>query len=732
MRFFRLGLILFVVLAAAFAVGISLFEFCSGGEEIRNVLLVSIDTCRPDHLSCYGYSRQTTPNIDTLAEGAFVFRNAVSPVPITLPAHSSMLTGAIPPAHGVRNNLGYKLGESNLTLAEILQEDGFSTAAIVGGFVLDSQFGLDQGFDTYNDDFGEGFAGAIGNERRGAEVSTSAIEWIDRHHAEKFFLFLHYYDPHVDYKPPEPFASEFADNPYAGEIAYVDNCIGRVIDHLKKLKLYDSTLIIITADHGEMLGEHGEKTHKYFIYQSALKVPLIFKLAGSHKGRSIDDLAGIIDIPATICSLLGIEIENRMGGMDLSRAFDQDKPAVSERNLYCESVTAAVTFNANILLGIVTDRFKYIQTTRPELYDIVEDPCETVNLIESQPHRARILQDHLKQMLKQATQDGIVQSEKNNDWRDLRRLQSLGYIAGVGNTDIQFDQSKADPKDLFEHYDSYLRFLNLLSRQDRAGALSLCKELIAREPQLVETNLFMAVDAMKQGDYARAVPALENLVALDHDLFKTHYNLGVALAGLGKFDRAVDHYRRAIEIKPQAHRTHAELADALIQLKQVDKAIGHYEKSLAIEADQAIVLGKLAAAYSGNQQTEQAVSCWRRAIQLKPDWPSALNNLAWIRATDEDPRFRDPSRAVELALRASELTGGKNLSVLDTLAVACSAAGDFQQAVKTAEKALEIARSTNRKDLIEKARKRLELFASGSPYDPQKDQKVQKGRQRQD
>ena len=721
MKLPKLALIIFVVLAVAIAVGISFLRFGSGGEEIRNVLLVSIDTCRSDHLSCYGYPKRTTPNIDKLAENACVFTNAVSPVPITLPAHSSMLTGVIPPAHGVRNNLGYKLGESNLTLAEILRENGFSTAAIVGGYVLDSQFGLDQGFDTYNDDFGEGFAGAIGNERRGAEVSSSAIEWIDENRDDQFFMFLHYYDPHADYNPPEPFASKFARNPYAGEIAYVDNCIGRIIDHLKKLKLYDSTLIIITADHGEMLGEHGEKTHKYYIYQSAVKVPLIFKLAGRHKGTEIDGLAGIVDIPATICSLLGIEIENRIDGVDLSSAFAPDEPAVGQRNLYCESATAAVIFNANMLLGVVSDNYKYIQTTRPELYDIVKDPSESVNLIESQPQRVRILQDHLKQMLEHATRDGIAQSRKNNDWSDLRRLQSLGYVAGVGNADIQFDMSKADPKDLFDHYNSYLCFLNLVSHQDHVSALSLCKELIRRDPQLVETNLFMAVDAMKQKDYVRAVPCLENLVELEHDLFKTHYNLGVALSALGKFDRAPEHYRNALEIKPDAHRVHTEIADVLIRLKEFNEAIVHYEKSLEIESDQPVVLGKLAVAYSKNARTQLAVDAWEKAIELKPDWVSALNNLAWIKATDQDRRFRDPPRAVELAMRASELTMDKNLSVLDTLAVAYAAAGDFQQAVKTAQKALEIAKSTNRKELIDNAGKRLELFVSGSQYVPLKE-----------
>ena len=258
----------FAVLLAVVAV-IWIFQcFSPPTENIRNVLLISIDTCRADHLSCYGYPRQTTPNIDALAAQGALFENTIAPVPITLPAHSSMLTGTIPPYHGVHDNGEYQLDQSNVTLAEILKQSGFTTGGIISAFVLDSAFGIDQGFDTYNDRF-EKERRTVGDisERIGAEASRFAITWLQQHKDEKFFLFLHYFDPHADYLPPEPFASKFARNPYAGEIAYTDHCIGLVLNKLKELQLYDSTLIIITGDHGEMRHEHGESTHSYFIYQ---------------------------------------------------------------------------------------------------------------------------------------------------------------------------------------------------------------------------------------------------------------------------------------------------------------------------------------------------------------------------------------------------------------------------------------------------------------------------------
>ena len=365
-------------------------------KEIRHVLLISIDTCRADYLSCYGYPQQTTPNIDAIAEEGILFENVVTPIPWTLPAHSSMLTGTIPPYHGVHDNYAYRLGQFNVTLAEIMRQNGFQTAAIIGAFVMDSQFGLDQGFETYNDHFDGEVDTTTISQRRAEDVTRYGLKWLEEHHHEPFFLFLHYFDPHDEYVPPEPFASAFRNNLYAGEIAYTDHCIGQVIKKLKQLRLYGSTLIIITGDHGEMLGEHGEPTHSYFIYQSAIKVPLIFKLPGQRKSKNIKGLIGLIDIVPTICSLLGIQPPRQ--GQDLSPCLLGKVRPDRERYMYCESL-GPTQYKANALFGVVTNRFKYIQTTRPELYDLVQDPHETKDLIKREPQEARNLRDKLAQIL---------------------------------------------------------------------------------------------------------------------------------------------------------------------------------------------------------------------------------------------------------------------------------------------------------------------------------------------
>ena len=234
-------------------------DFAESETKIQNVLLISIDTCRADRISCYGFDGGTTPNIDAVARDGVLFTRAYSTNPTTLPAHCSLFTGTTPLEHGVHANEYYRLADSRVTLAEILQEKGFQTAAFVGAFVLDASFGLDQGFHTYDDELSGGAYRRLKyNERPADQVSARAVDWLDQHGADPFFLFLHYFDPHPPYQPPEPFASRYPEAPYAGEIAFTDHCIGGVIAKLKSLGLYDSTLIIITSDHGEGLGEHQE------------------------------------------------------------------------------------------------------------------------------------------------------------------------------------------------------------------------------------------------------------------------------------------------------------------------------------------------------------------------------------------------------------------------------------------------------------------------------------------
>lgn len=920
-------------------------HFGQGTGQIRNVLLISIDTCRADHLSCYGYKPETTPNIDAVAAEGVLFENAISPIPLTLPSHSSMLTGTIPPFHGVHRNLGYRLDRSNITLAEILKDKGFATGAAISAFVLDSEFGIAQGFDSYQDDFEQAKASCDGAERIGGETTHVALDWLDDHQEEKFFFFLHYFDPHDEYAPPEPFASRFA-SPYAGEIAYTDDCIGQVIQKLKDLKLYDSTLIIIAGDHGEMLGEHGEDTHGYFIYQGAIRIPLIVKLPGRHNARTINATCGLVDIVPTVCGLLNIEAPENIQGIDLTGTLRGDKAPDQNRTLFCESLLAT-EYHANSLLGVVGNRFKYIQTTRPELYDLVNDPGEREDLIDQQPQRARKMKDALAAMLEQAVRKENPSGQMELDASARRQLESLGYTgSGPLDEDFSFDQTKDDPKDVFGFYKLAVKTSGLLSagnyQEATAGAQELikqkpdcsvgykkmaqiaehqeryeqaaahCRKVVELSPGEVRWSFHLAVmleksgmideavanyrnviknDAdyvsayynlgtlfAKRGHYEQAVDCFQQALKLNPDMATTHNNLGTALRDMGnleeavqsyqtalkiepdmaevhtnlgdifkrmgkeaqaaehleraqklepdnaylqldlgntfkamdQFEQAAEHYRKALALKPDMAEVHYHLGDALqhmgkhaqavehfkIVLKSkpdnanahnnlglalekigdLEQAADHYQKAVQLEPDHVIArynlgttlgrLGQFEQAATHFQETlklkpdhinahnnlgsalralgklEDAAECYRQTLKLKPDYAlahnnlgntllalgkpaqaiehyqtalrlkpddvGALNSLARILATVEDEGLRDPAQAVRLGQRACELTQYSHPVVLDTLAVAYAADGDFTKAITFAEKTLQLA--GDNKGLADEIQKRIEQY----------------------
>jgi arylsulfatase A-like enzyme len=475
--------------------------------EIRHIVLISMDTTRADYLSCYGHPRDTTPHIDAVAEQATRFEHVVSPAPITLPAHCSMLTGTIPPFHGVHDNIGFQLLPANLTLAEILKKEGFGTDAIVSAVVLDRKLGLAQGFGTYNDAMGEeSYSLHIGgNERKGDATTDLALDWIENNKDMKSFLFLHYYDAHLEYTPPEPYASEYSDALYAGEIAYVDHCIGRVIQKLKDRGMYDSTLLIITSDHGEMLGEHGEIEHAYFIYESAIRVPLIIKWPEQTGGVVVKEPVGLVDLVPTICSLLGIDAPDQVAGQDLSGMLQGIVPDHYERYIYSESAIPT-DVGAAWLMAISTGQWKYIQAPRRELYDLNTDPSEERNLFKQEIHRGRILEDKLREILEQFVRMD-VNSRIKLDAESIRRLESLGYVAGATDdaVEIAYDESQDDPKDFIQVYEQYRKAHRLFFEKKPEEAREVLIDLIPQRPEHHKIYVLLGDIALLQEDYNEAI-----------------------------------------------------------------------------------------------------------------------------------------------------------------------------------------------------------------------------------
>jgi choline-sulfatase len=698
--------------------------------EIRHVLLISIDTCRSDHLGCYGYPLDTTPNIDAIAKQGIVFENAVSPVPYTLPAHCSMLTGTIPPFHGVLDNSDYRLSKENTTLAELLKEKGFSTAAFVSSFVLDARFGMGQGFDLYDDEFAETSA-AMGINQCSADESTrDAVAWLDKHRHEKGFVFLHYYDPHFTYDPPEPFASKFKEVPqpdnvttpfgqalfdgYAGEIAYTDHCIGQVMGRLKQLGLYDSTLIIITSDHGEMLGQHGEGFHGYYVYQPAIEVPLIFKLPGKSTAQRIANTVGLVDIVPTVCAMLGIELPAPIQGQDLSPCFNGRPLPSAERHLFCQSLEPS-KYNANSLLGVVTDEYKYIHTTRPELYDLLNDPNELSNIAGEQPDRLQAMDTALSQILAEATQPQ-ANSRAGLDEETRQRLESLGYVSGALNEELDVSKDAEDPKDLIKYHVRTMQIGFLIYQEQYELAERECRALIAQRPSFYRPYFNLAKMAMKQDKSSEAIAHLEKVIEFKPDHVDAYKGLAEAYKAQGQLNQAVTAYAKVLELQADYAEAYYKLALCCYELGNFRAPEAYATGALLddpLYVDAAI---DLAEKLLKKQQIRLAYEHYLRILEPETDSVTVLNALAWIQATCAITGLANPEQAVLRALRACELTDNAKAEVLDTLAAAYAAAGRFVEAKDTAQKAIRIAQAAENSALARRITNRLSFYKAERPY----------------
>ncbi|MFZ9034351.1 MAG: sulfatase-like hydrolase/transferase [Anaerohalosphaeraceae bacterium] len=679
---------------------------------IRNVVLISMDTTRSDHLSCYGIYKNVTPNIDALANEGALFKHMYSPVPLTLPAHSSMLTGVHPPRHGVHDNLKYQLNDSNVTLAEILKDKGFATGAVISAFILDSRFGLDQGFDSYSDEFEEKLDSHI-SQRRGEESTKHAISWIDKNRDNPFFLFLHYYDPHAPYDPPEPFKSKIL-HPYFAEIAYTDHCIGQVIDRLKALGLYESTLIVVTADHGEMFGEHKEQTHGYFIYNGNIKVPLIIKAPGINQATVVEDFAGTVDIVPTICSLLGIDPPEQVQGKDLTPYLRQHKVTDNpELSLYSESMLPT-KYGGNSLLGLITGGYKYIQTTRPELYDLINDPKESVNLLDDQSQRGRIMQDQLKQVLEESVLEE-VESSLELDTEAIRRLESLGYLAGDSvEEEFSFDQEKTDPKDLIEYHTDMSKIQGMIQHEEFDQAEEICLKLIAQNNTETFPRLcrFMVSIAKKKNDYKMATKFIREVIELYPQDPSTYIEYGRALFELGDKKKASEQLQIAYDLQPESVVNCFNIAKAFYDGSRPDDAIGYCRKALEIDPDFILARTSLADTLVKIGKLEPAVEQYYEVLKRDETNLEALNALAWIQATYRHDTLYSPEEALRLALLACEINS-QRAELQDTLAAAYAANRQFEGAAKTAQKAIELATEQGNDPLAGRIGNRLKIYQSG-------------------
>jgi arylsulfatase A-like enzyme/Tfp pilus assembly protein PilF len=605
-----------------------------------NVVVITIDTLRADHLGCYGDKQIRTPNIDALAAEGTRFERAYTPVPVTLPAHTVIFTGTYPTLNGMHDFSGNKLNATQPTLASVLRQHGYATGAVVGSAVLDSRFGLNQGFDFYYDhfDFNRLQESNLEEmERPGNLVADATLDWLGKNRKNKFFLWMHLYDPHYPYRPPAPFSEQYKDHPYDGEIAFADAQVGRLITFLKANGLYQNTLIVLAGDHGESLGEHGEKNHGFFIYNATLHVPMIIRLPGSSSPRVVAELTSLADLMPTVLNVLKIDVPSQVQGVNLLPLMSPKKTDES-RSLYAETFLPRLHFNWSELRAVETERYHFIDAPKPELYDLSKDPGETQNLYAEKKAVAEEMRARLTTLIGQYTAGTELAQKTGLDPALMERLKSLGYAGfSGGGTPTITDRSLSDPKDRIQLY-----------------------ELISE-----------AIAESQHGEYQSSAEKLTAALKTEPDSVPVHYLLGLDYYRLRQFPRAVEELQRVLQLSPDYALAVFNLGLAYARTGDFDKAIQQLKHALELDGTNFSAAYNLGAAYGQKQMVPEAVAAFRQTVAIAPEYPAGHRALGEMllyqgevddalaelrRATELDPRDAGTHAALAKALTAKGLT----------------------------------------------------------------------------
>ncbi|HSR67718.1 MAG TPA: sulfatase-like hydrolase/transferase [Acidobacteriota bacterium] len=599
------------------------------------VILITIDTLRSDRTSPYGYQGAETPVMEALAKDGAVFEKALVHTPITLPSHATILTGTYPHFHGLQDVVG-RLREDIPTLAEWFAERGYATAAFVGASVLSSDWGLDRGFQHYDDDIAQDASASRVDfdrmERPASTVVERALAWMDAHRQEPFFLWVHLYDPHDPYQPPEPYRTRFAANPYDGEIAYVDAQTGRLLERLKDHQLYDPSLIIFTADHGESLGEHGERYHAFFIYESVLRVPLIIKAPQGRAGpRAVSGVrvrpqVRAVDLAPTICQLLGHKIPPWMQGQGLLAYMlgrrEADLPA------YAETHYPRVHFGWAPLFSLSNGRDKFIQAPRPELYDLAQDGGELKNLFQGNQALANRLSEELREIQnKYAAQHETAPEDSQVDPETIARLQSLGYVAFAQGGTTEDYSSLPDPKDKIEVYNQLNRAIEHSRKGQVEESLELLERVAVEEPEMPLVHFLMASEYAKAGMHLKAIEQYRETIRRNPDSDPARFSLAQSYLQAGLTSKAIETCRQLIERDPRHYGAQEMLARLLARSGKIGEAVEQQRKVVELRPDSVDARNNLGAFLFQAGKLEEAAASYRDALRLAPGHPQAHINL---------------------------------------------------------------------------------------------------------
>ncbi len=603
-----------------------------------NVVLITIDTLRADHVGCYGYKQIKTPNIDALAGDGARFERAFAVVPVTLPSHSTMLTGTYPMLSGMHDFSGNKLSPLQPTLASVLKQAGYQTAAVVSAAVLDSRFGLNQGFDFYYDHFDFSRldeANLDEMERPGNIAADVALDWLAKNSQKSFFLWMHLYDPHFPYHPPEPYSREYADRPYDGEIAFADEQVGRLLKFLKEKGIYKNTVIVLCGDHGESLGEHGEKTHGFFIYNATMHVPLIIRVPGNAATENvIADPVSLVDIMPTVLSAVGVEIPSQVQGRNLfpeTHHAEANRPIQGERDriLYGETFMPRIHFNWSELRASENTKYHFIDAPRPELYDLAKDPGEVHNLFAEKKAVAEEMRAQLAGLIRNYSAGKEMAEKTGLDPALMERLKALGYAGFSGGSDPTISsRDLPDPKDRIGAYESISDAIADSQHGRYRESVEELKSVIKTEPNSVPAHYLQGLNFYHLKMFEESVGELQKAVQLSPDYALAFFNLGMAQAHAGQIDAAIVTLQRTLQLDATNFDAAYNLGVAFLQKDQLDPAAEAFRQSVAVNPEFARGHRALGETLLYQQKVDEAIVELRHAVELAPQEPSMHESLS--------------------------------------------------------------------------------------------------------
>jgi len=637
-----------------------------------NVLLVTVDTLRADRVGAYGSGRGLTPTIDSLANEGLRFDRTYAHVPLTLPSHASLLTATYPTRNGVRDNGAFRLPENRSTVATALESAGYRTGAFVGAFVLDARFGLNRGFDVYDDRMRSHGSDLELAERPAEQVFRAAARWILDGQADaatarpgelsiratdkKWFAWVHVYDPHEPYAPPEPYQSRYSGAPYDGEIAYADAALGAFLARLRTAQALINTLIVLASDHGESLGEHGERTHGLFAYDATLRVPLVMWAPSRIRPGVFSDPMRLIDVVPTLLDLVGEPPLADADGRTVRPAIAGERP-FDDRESYFEALNASLTRDWAPLTGVVRGRHKLIDLPLPELYDLSADPGEQHNIYAQRQEIARDLESRLDRTVKSAAASSPAPIDADAD----ARLRSLGYIVASDPRAARKYTPDDDPKRLVHLNTALDDAAARFAKGDASGAIDELRGIVRERPSMTIAydrlafalraigRIAEAVDVLDAaardgradrtllrslgsalrdaGDLKRSAAVLESLAKGDASDLQSADALAQTYTRMRRSRDAELLFRRVLAASPNAATTWNNLGALFLTQKRTADAIDALSRAVAINPDLAGAHNGLGVAYAEQGRREMAIEEWRKAVSLRPGFADALYNL---------------------------------------------------------------------------------------------------------